>query len=46
MISSGYMAYIEVAQGKSPAKKTVARRIIASQQKEITQIDRWLAKQK
>jgi len=39
------MANMELAQGKSPAMKAMARQIIAAQKKEIAQFDRWLAKQ-
>jgi len=40
------MAEMELAQGKSPEMKAMARRIITAQKKEIAQFDRWLAKQK
>ena len=40
------MAEMELANGKSPEMKTMARNIIASQKKEIAQFDKWLAKQK
>ena len=40
------MAKIELAQGKSPAMKAMAKQIIAAQKKEITRFDQWLAKQK
>jgi len=40
------MAIVELAQGKSPAMKAMARQIIAAQKKEITRFDQWLAKQK
>ena len=40
------MAEMELAQGKSPAMKTMAKKIIAAQKKEIAQFDQWLAKQK
>lgn len=40
------MSTIELAQGKSPAMKAMARQIIAAQKKEITRFDQWLAKQK
>ena len=39
------MANMELAQGKSPAMKAMAKQIIAAQKKEIAQFDRWLAKQ-
>lgn len=40
------MANIELAQGKSPAMKAMAKQIISAQKKEITRFDQWLAKQK
>jgi len=40
------MAIVELAQGRSPAMKAMARQIIAAQKKEITRFDQWLAKQK
>lgn len=40
------MANMELEHGKSPELKKMARKIIAGQQKEIIQFDRWLAKQK
>ena len=40
------MAKIQLAQGKSPAMKAMAKQIIAAQMKEITRFDQWLAKQK
>lgn len=40
------MAEMEVAQGKSPEMKAMAKRIIAAQKKEIAQFDQWIAKQK
>ncbi len=40
------MAEMELARGKSPEMKTMAKQIIAAQKKEIAQFDRWLAKQK
>ena len=40
------MATVEVAQGKSPVMKTMAKQMIAAQNKEITLFDQWLAKQK
>ncbi len=40
------MAEMELANGKSPAMKTMARNIIAAQKKEIAQFDKWLATQK
>jgi uncharacterized protein (DUF305 family) len=40
------MGQIELDQGKSPAMKAMARKIIAAQKKEIVQLDQWLGKQK
>ncbi len=40
------MAKIELAQGKSPVMKAMAKQIIAAQNKEIIRFDQWLAKQK
>lgn len=40
------MAQMELAQGKSPEMKAMAKKIIASQKKEIAQFDKWLATQK
>lgn len=40
------MAEMELAHGKSPAMKDMAKKIIAAQKKEIAQFDRWLATQK
>jgi uncharacterized protein (DUF305 family) len=40
------MAEMQIAQGKSPAMKTMARQIIAAQKEEIAAFDAWLAKQK
>ena len=40
------MAQMELAHGKSPAMKAMARQIIAAQKKEIAQFEQWLAKQK
>lgn len=40
------MAKMELAHGKSPAMKAMARKIITAQKKEIAEFDRWLAKQK
>lgn len=40
------MAQSELKNGKSPAMKALATRIIAAQSKEIAQLDQWLAKQK
>ena len=38
------MAKIELASGKSPALKKMAKGIIASQTKEIAHFDKWLKK--
>ena len=40
------MAEMELAHGKSPEMKTMAKQIIAAQKKEIARFDKWLAKQK
>ncbi len=40
------MAEMELANGKSPEMKTMAKQIIAAQKKEIAQFEKWLAKQK
>ena len=40
------MARMEVAHGKSPAMKAMARNIISAQNKEIAKFDQWLARQK
>lgn len=40
------MAEMELANGKSPEMKAMAKQIIAAQKKEIAQFDKWLAKQK
>ena len=40
------MAEMQLAHGKSPEMKTMAKQIIAAQKKEIAQFDKWLAKQK
>lgn len=40
------MAEMQIANGKSPEMKTMAKQIIKDQKKEIAQFDRWLAKQK
>ncbi len=40
------MSEMELAHGKSPAMKTMARQIISAQKKEIAKFDQWLAKQK
>lgn len=40
------MAQMQIAHGKSPTMKKMAKQIIAAQNKEIAQFDQWLAKQK
>jgi len=40
------MAEMELASGKSPEMKAMAKQIIVAQKKEIAQFDKWLAKQK
>lgn len=40
------MAQMELMHGKSSAMKSMAKQIIAAQNKEIDRFDRWLAKQK
>ncbi|MCR5867625.1 DUF305 domain-containing protein [Aquincola sp. J276] len=40
------MAKVEVQHGKSPELKAMAQKIIKDQQKEIGQLDQWLAKNK
>jgi uncharacterized protein (DUF305 family) len=40
------MAEVELANGKSPEMKAMAKQIIVAQKKEIAQFDKWLAKQK
>ena len=40
------MAEMELAHGKSPEMKAMAKQIITAQKKEIAQFDKWLAKQK
>ena len=40
------MAKMELASGKSPTMKAMAKKIITAQKKEIAQFDQWLAKQK
>lgn len=40
------MAQMELEHGKSPAMKSMARKIISAQKKEIAQLDQWLGKQK
>lgn len=40
------MSEMEIAHGKSPEMKAMAKKIIAAQKKEIAELDKWLAKQK
>ena len=40
------MANVELRQGKDPAMRAMAKRIIDSQTKEIKEFDQWLAKHK
>ena len=40
------MAQMELANGKSPVMKVMAKNIIAAQNKEIAQFDKWLGQQK
>ena len=40
------MAEMQLANGKSPEMKGMAKQIIVSQKKEIALFDKWLAKQK
>ena len=40
------LSEMELAKGKSPEMKAMAKKIIAAQKKEIAQLDQWLAKQK
>lgn len=40
------MAKTEIAHGKSAELKAMSRKIIAAQQKEIAQLDKWLAARK
>ena len=37
------MAKAEIARGKSAELKAMSRKIIAAQQKEIAQLDKWMA---
>ena len=39
------MSELEIAHGKSPAMKAMAKQIIVAQKKEIAKFDQWLAKQ-
>jgi len=40
------MSQMELVHGKSPAMKSMAKKIIAAQKKEIAEFDRWLASPK
>ena len=40
------MAKMQLANGKSPEMKAMAKKIISTQNKEIAQFDQWLAKHK
>ena len=40
------MSEMELAHGKSPTMKAMAKQIIAAQKKEIAKFDQWLAKHK
>lgn len=40
------MAEVELQQGKDPKMRSMAKKIIESQKKEIKEFDQWLAKQK
>jgi len=40
------MAEMELAHGKSPVMKAMAKKIVAAQKKEIAEFDRWLATHK
>ena len=40
------MAQMELANGKSPVMKSMAKNIISAQNKEIAKFDKWLAGQK
>lgn len=40
------MAKVEIAHGKSGELKAMARKIIAAQQREIGQLDKWMAAHK
>jgi uncharacterized protein (DUF305 family) len=39
------MANVELAKGKDPKLKAMARKVIKEQNKEIAELDKWLAKQ-
>ena len=38
------MAQVELDRGKSPEMKSMARKIIAAQKKEIAEFDKWMKK--
>jgi uncharacterized protein (DUF305 family) len=40
------MAEVELQQGKDPKMRSMAKKIIEAQKKEIKEFDQWLAKQK
>lgn len=40
------MAKAELQHGKSPELKALAQKIVKDQQKEIAELDQWLAKQR
>ncbi len=40
------MSEMEIAHGKSPAMKGMAKQIIAAQKKEIVKFDQFIARQK
>ena len=40
------MAQIEIAQGKSPKLRGMAKKIVLGQKKEIAEFESWLSKQK
>ena len=40
------MAEMELAHGKSPEMKSMAKQIVVAQKREIAQFDKWLAKHK
>ncbi|MBC7698598.1 MAG: DUF305 domain-containing protein [Bacteroidia bacterium] len=40
------MAQIEIAQGKSPEMKEMAKKIVSAQKKEIAEFEAWLSKQR
>lgn len=40
------MAQVEIDHGKSPEMKSMAKKIVSAQKKEIVEFDTWLSKQK